>query len=385
MSNDKQAQIQQYQNMDWDRVERQLGGMTSAEQHKALESLLASVPVPPGASRNQAYEVDYIAQQTGTENFDEIAERITLESDRRIKKSIKKNGDYDYYLWFRSPLTKFRGFWGTLLITYWLPALLVTAFVSPVLYLYRHDLGVLGGILGGTDGVTPFDRAHGGLWFVLSAVNVFVLFWIVEFNRANWRSFWMARMTKGKTANGVYAHTLMLFAAAIFVFAIVMGFFMALMDKQGGVVLGVVYDFVTSSDSWREVPEVFAITWSLWIELFSESAKWTLIFALFPTVVLLGFASMGAGPSVFALYFLKRELLNRFFRNFGFSSMAQVIDKLESRGEFLGGVRRQGMLRLKLAWVAEQNFGTLLGLTFGLHIIILVILAFCAAIAVVFM
>lgn len=64
------------------------------------------------------------------ENFDEIAERITLESDRRIKKSVKKNGDCDYYLWFRTPFTKFRGFWGTLLVTYWLPAMLKRELVN---------------------------------------------------------------------------------------------------------------------------------------------------------------------------------------------------------------------------------------------------------------
>lgn len=371
MNNEKERQKAQYANMDWDHLAVQQRGMSFAQRTQQVEAMLAGVKVPPGANRNQQYEVDRIAKATNTENFDVIAERISMLNDSRIKKSVTSKGQNEYYLWFRSPLTKFRGFWGTLLMTYWLPAILIIGLIGPGWILMGN---VFSFDLLSERQNNPFVNHKGGLLLVAAACNIFFLYWVWSFLAASRRYFWLARMTGNKTANGRYAHQLMGLASFIFLFALAIFVAMAI-TGEGRFLFSEPMGIVVSPSRWPEIAGTVFIAFRLWFELLIENPKWFVILAFAPNLVIISFASMGSGPAFPLLFTLKDELLNHYGHNEGFEDIAHTIDKLESQGDFIGGVRQQGMLRLKLAYTAERMLGKKQAAATGFYLMILVIVA----------
>ncbi len=182
-------------------------------------------------------------EDVGTfQSFDAAAERLIVDSDSSIKR-VERDGYNDYYYLFKSPLTKFRGFWGTVFLGYWPVSIMLLLFLAIAMnggvlesgkpwaihgwigehynYMVESDEYKKPAYFVHWFGQTLYVKATVGLAGIFMTALVF---WNLKLLS---RYFFLARMTGGRTLYSAYAHYILLVMVAMFWLGVVIAWGMS--------------------------------------------------------------------------------------------------------------------------------------------------------------
>lgn len=340
-----------------------------------MESFCAEHPVPTYGRDRRALEIARIAQRTNSPHFDRVAEEITRERDKRLIR-VEKDGHYDYYYRWKTPLTKFRGFWGTLIISYW-PMVVFSLMVQ----LGARQLGI--------PHTSFWDKVvKGGSMYTLSALVyafgiIFCFFWNRALTKAGERYFFLEHMTNGRTRYAPYAHKLYMIMVWLHILWLVIACLLIYKQDLKGFPTdfgGYVSGFVAAMQMLPEyvvgciriAPEVF------WHEptviLKSLLAGFTLSIGLLNAT---GYWYWGVVCFSIAGFY---EFRTRNFTNLGVYPIYKVVCIMDDMGILVGGLRKQAVARLSYAQRAGVALGGLMVMAFGMLILAILALVFLRSI-----
>lgn len=321
-------------------------------------------PVDMNIARDQDYYISRIAEDTGTEHFDVVAERAIVAMDKRIKRKERGDGTNDYYYRFRSPLTKFRGFFGTLTFNYWPMAILMLLIFTAAMKGGLLDSGALGlhKALPEIHEATTYGKREHMMhpihqdWDLVGTAKGLTVLTVVLATvlslrgiYLNYRYFFLVKMTGRRTLTGMYAHFLILFFAILswIVLATVSAFsyhsvfgwlthFLGNLDHFGPIMF----------DLLRSTPELFAMHPGLATSI-----------VVAPVYLMLTLPQELWGVVVFSFLTLGvwQERKGRFANNAGIGPIMNFADQLERAGLLTDGLREQARVRTSIAWYATQK------------------------------
>lgn len=345
---------------------------------RAVGQIIKGSGFRSGTTAHQTSEVSMLADIEGAPYFDEVAEEFVLQSDSRLKKTGEGVKSKYYYRW-KTPFTKFRGFWGTLFITY-MPIAIFTLLIGvalmqggvidskSTLFASHSWLGeqvVAGGPRNNAD-VTKYGRTErdGYLWdeiddtdrakALIGLFAVILTYTAFQGVKRRRRYFFINGVTHNAVRGGVYVHWLFTVMAILFWIHNAQAYLMT--GENSLVWLGRI---LFSPAEYLPFVSWLLATAAAIPELYSTRGDVAVMAGLFPAVWLLSYGApawITALPGLIFVLFKEPKTLGG--GNLGDREIMEVADNMERAG-VLGseGLRKQVRLRLAYAREAEADFG----------------------------
>lgn len=344
-----------------------------------------------GTTARQTQEVGVIADTEGVPYFDEVAEEFVLQNDSSLKKTGEGHRSKYYYRW-KTPFTRFRGFWGTLFITY-MPIAIFTLLIGVALmqggvidaksttfasHSWLGEQVVAGGRKNDAD-ITKYGRVdrEGYHWGQIDDIDrakaLVGLFAIIltykSFQGFNLRRryFFINGVTNNSVRGGVYVHWLFMAMAILFWIHNVQAFLMT--GENSLVWLGRI---LFRPDEYIPFAKWLLVTATAIPELFSTRGDVAVMAGFFPAIWLLSYGApawITALPGLLPM--LLKEPKNLQGGNLGMQDIMNTADRMEKAGVLDSeGLRRQ--VRLRLAYAREAE-GVFAGYAVGFYSIMVVV------------
>lgn len=296
-------------------------------------------------------------EDVGTfQSFDAAAERLIVDSDSSIKR-VERDGYNDYYYLFKSPLTKFRGFWGTVFLGYWPVSIMLLLFLAIAMnggvlkagnpWAIHSWVGdAYGWMIESNEFKKPAYFVHwfGNTLYVKATVGLAgifmtgLVFWNLTLLS---RYFFLARMTGGRTLYSAYAHYLLLIMVALFWMGAVIAW-----GLGGEWVLNWVGPLFTSFTLIGKYLVWLGQQFASIPLLFVEHTGVAICAVLLPYFFLLTLGTVSWGVTIVGMAIvIKRELYGRFALLTHSGPVADTIQLLERAGLMTDWLREEAEAR----------------------------------------